>query len=153
METAAGFVRLWVPSRMPGLNELLSAKSTQRGNWSSYNDVKQRLFGQIQLLVRSKGIRPVGPGHFSFLFVEPDRRRDPDNVAAGGIKILLDALVGAEVLAGDGWAHVLGFVSYWQVGDKPGCLVTWDERQVWSKPAMQGALEKEIEDAQQKSRK
>jgi hypothetical protein len=137
-------LRLWVPSRLPGLNELLSSKSTRHGNWSAYNDVKQRWFGQIKLLARSKDIRAVGPGYFSFLFVEPDKRRDPDNVAAGGIKILLDALVGAEVLAGDGWQHILGFVSYWQVGDKPGCLIQWDERQTWSKPAMQGALEKEL---------
>lgn len=136
---------LWVPGRLPGLNELLSAKSSRQGNWSSYNAIKAKYYGHMKALVAKNGVRPVGPGHWTFLFIESDRRRDPDNIAAGGVKILFDALVGADVIAGDGWAHVLGYVSHWQVGNKPGCLVQWDERQVWSKPAMAVALEKELE--------
>lgn len=145
---------LRVFGRLPGLNELLAGSRNAKGSWNQYNALKAQWYGQIKLLLQAKGVRPVGPGYFTFLFVEPNKKRDPDNLTAGGIKLLLDSLVGAEVLAGDGWSSVLGFVSYWQVGEKPGCLIVWDERQTLSKPAMQGTLEKEDgENAKQKSRR
>ncbi len=137
---------------MPGLNELLAGSRNAKGSWNAYNQLKAKWMGQIRLQARSE--KPVGPAFFTFLFVEPDRRRDPDNLTSAGIKLIFDSLVEAEVLAGDGWAHVLGFTSYWQTGDSPGCLVKWDDRQVFSKPAMQGALENRLEEnAKQKSRR
>lgn len=145
---------LRIPGRLPCLNDVISASAARKGKWTAYNELKQKWSGDIALLVRQHQVQPVGPGYFTFLFVEPNRKRDPDNVAAGGIKILLDALVSAEVLAGDGWEQILGFVSYWQVGERPCCLIVWDERQTLSKPAMQGTLEKEDgENAKQKSRR
>lgn len=131
---------LWIGGRLPGLNELLAGKSTQKQGWNAYNDVKQRWFGQIKLRCLEQHVQPVGPAYFSFLFVEPDRRRDPDNVSGGGIKLIFDSLVGAEVMKGDSWAHVLGFVSYWQVGAAPGCLVHADEHKIWSKESMEALL-------------
>lgn len=138
---------------MPGLNDLLAGSRNAKGSWNAYNAVKQKWSASIQLLVRARGVRATGPAFFTFLFVEPDKRRDPDNLTAAGIKLIFDSLVGSEVLEGDGWQHVLGFTSYWQVGSKPGCLVTWDDRQVFSKPAVQGLLEKVLgENAHEKSR-
>ena len=36
-------------------------------------------------------------------------RSDPDNIAAGGKKLLLDALQKARILSGDGWKQIIGF--------------------------------------------
>jgi len=106
------------------LNDLLAGSRNHKGSWNAYNEQKRRWYGQIRLLCQAKRVETVGPGYFTFVFVEPDRRRDPDNVAAGGIKLLFDSLVGADVMKGDSWAHVLGFVSYWvHTPGKAGCLV------------------------------
>jgi len=137
-------VILWLPGRFPGLNDLLGAKSSQKGNWNAYADLKRRHYGQIKLLCQAKRVEPVGPGYFTFLFIESDRRRDPDNIAAGGIKLIFDSLVGADVMKGDSWAHVLGFVAYWQVGARPGCLVNFTPDGLVEKGAMLLKLEREI---------
>ena len=101
---------MWVPGRLPGLNELLREKANVHGRWNGYNEIKCQWYGQIQLLARAKQVDRQGPGFATFLFVEPNAKRDPDNIVAGGVKLLLDSLVGSGVLLGDGWTHVLGFV-------------------------------------------
>ena len=136
---------LWLVGRFPGLNELLGAKSSQKGSWNAYNDLKRRHYGQIKLLCQAQRIDPVGPGYFSLLFCEPDRRRDPDNLAAGGIKLIFDSLVGAGVMKGDSWTHVLGFVSYWKVSSRVGCMLHWDAERLWSRESMEALLDLKLE--------
>jgi len=145
-------VILWVPGRLPGLNELLAGKASQNGSWNRYNQLKQQWYGQIRMLCQAKRVAEIGPGYFSFLFCEPDRRRDPDNVVAGGVKLLFDSLVGAGVMAGDSWNHVLGFVGYWRhTPGKAGCLVRHGEA-LLTKEAALAFLEKENEHAKQENR-
>lgn len=50
--------------------------------------------------------------------------RDPDGVAAGGRKLLLDGIVKAGVLPTDGARVVRGFVDQFQYGVPPGVRVT-----------------------------
>jgi hypothetical protein len=81
------------------------------------------------------------------LYVEPNRKRDPDNIVAGGTKLLLDSLVGAGVLRGDGWSDNLGFIGYWAYrASREGCLVHWGE-EILTKQAMEALLEKELENS------
>lgn len=132
---------LWVPGRLPGLNELLAGKASQNGSWNRYNQLKQQWYGQIKLLCHANRVESVGPGYFSFLFAEPDRRRDPDNIVSGGVKLLFDSMVGAGVLKGDSWSHVLGYVGYWgQFSGRVGCLVHWDAERLWSRESMEALL-------------
>lgn len=136
---------LWVPSRLPGLNDLLNAKGTIRGQWNGYNAQKCIWYGQVALLCRAKGIQRQEPGFGTFLFAEPNTKRDPDNIVAGGVKLLLDSLVGADVLPGDGWRDNLGFAGYWtHRPSRPGCLVHWGS-EILTKDAMLALLEKELE--------
>jgi hypothetical protein len=137
---------LYVAGRLPGLNELLNLKGTVNGSWNGYNSLKCKWYGQIALLARARGIQPQPAGCMTFLFVEPDRRRDPDNLVAGGAKLLLDSLVGADVLPGDGWLHNLGFVGFWICKPaRAGCLLHWGD-ELLSKEAMVALLEKEGKD-------
>ena len=41
--------------------------------------------------------------------VPQDKRTDPDNIAAGGRKVILDGLVEGGILPDDGWGDVEGF--------------------------------------------
>lgn len=136
-------MNLLVNGRLPGLNELLAGKSSQNGSWNRYNQLKAQWYGQIKLLCQAKLVESVGPGYFTFLFSEPERRRDPDNVVAGGVKLLFDSLVGAGVMAGDSWVHVLGFVGYWQhTPGKASCLVHHGDA-ILTKDAILALLDKE----------
>lgn len=135
---------LWIASRLPGLNDLLNAKGTVRGQWNGYNAQKCVWYGQIKTLCNAKGIGLQDPGYLTLLFVEPNKRRDPDNVVAGGTKLVLDSLVGAGVLRGDGWDDNLGFIGYWIfLGGRAGCLVHWGG-ELLTKDAMSALLEKEL---------
>lgn len=129
---------LWIPGRLPGLNELLSGQSSASRGWSAYNSQKQAWAASIAALADSSGITPLGAGYFTYLFVEQNQKRDPSNIVAGGVKILEDAFVKAGILENDGWSQILGFVGYWTKSDRAGCLVHWD---LYNMPSKQGMLQ------------
>ena len=54
------------------------------------------------------------PVHVYFAWVEPNRRRDIDNIAFAH-KFILDGLVDAGVLKGDSQKYVTGFVDLFRV--------------------------------------
>lgn len=138
-------VHLWVPARLPGQNELLAGRAHASRGWSEYNSTKQRLAAQVILLARVKGLSSIEPSFFTYLFVEPNRKRDPSNVASGGIKILEDAFVKGGFLENDGWSHVLGIQAHWICEpNRAGCLVHWGA-ELLTKEAMLLLLEKERE--------
>lgn len=102
-------------------------------------------YGRVKLLCLAKGIGLQGPGFLTMLYCEPTRKRDPDNIVGGGTKLLLDSLVGAGVLRGDGWGDNLGFIGYWvHRSNREGCLIHWGD-EIFTKQAMEALLEKELE--------
>jgi len=125
---------LWVPGPLPGLNELLAAAGGSGGRRAGYARIKRQWTETIWALAKEARIDKPGPFEravlMTFDWVEKDKRRDPDNVAAGGRKLILDGLVNAGVLAGDGWKHVRSWHDRWQTVDEviggkgPGVGVT-----------------------------
>ena len=57
--------------------------------------------------IKAARLKPMGKADVRFTWVEPDMRRDKDNVRFAA-KFILDALVEAGVLANDGWKQVGG---------------------------------------------
>lgn len=117
---------LFIGGPLPGMNELIeSAKAGGRG--MGYAKLKKVWTENVWALAKVAQLKPiVGRAKLHFHWIERDKRRDPDNIAAGGRKLILDGLVMAGVLEGDGWR----FVDTWsdsfttapgQYG--PGCLV------------------------------
>lgn len=76
----------------------------------TYNALKARWTRDIALIARrgtgTAPPAPTVPAVIEFVWYEPDRKRDPDGVAAGGAKLILDGLVAAGILAGDGSRNV-----------------------------------------------
>lgn len=100
---------LLLPFVLPDLNTLIAARGKvwrgKRGN--AYNDLKQKSGKQIQLeIVSQKLVTAKSAQHFLAIWFAPNRRKDPDNIAGGGRKIILDALVNAAVLPDDSWKWV-----------------------------------------------
>jgi hypothetical protein len=121
-------VSLWIPGPMPGLNEMLAAARSVRGKGSAYATLKRQWGDVVWSRAQSAGLHRLGafavPVAVRFEWVERDRKRDPDNIRAGA-KAILDGLVKAGVLAGDGWKHVAGLSDAFSVDAKsPGVRVT-----------------------------
>lgn len=113
---------------LPGLNELIDA--AKRGRTAGgvrhdrYTRLKRRWTAAVAAVARAAGLQPVERAWLRFVWREPDRRRDPDNVAAGGRKLVLDGLVAAGVLPGDGWRAVAGWKDEFVVdAARPGVTV------------------------------
>lgn len=118
--------QLWVAGPLPGLNELIGAAKGAGGVGRHYAKLKKAWTVTVWALARQAGIPPF-PGRvvFHFRWYERDRRRDPDNVAAGGRKLILDGLVMAGVIKGDGWNVVQSWADSFNVRpEKPGVEVT-----------------------------
>lgn len=109
---------LWIPGVMPGMNEIIAA--CERSPYT-YAKMKKKYGQDVALRALSQQFKIPGPAHFTIECVEPDRRRDKDNVLAGALKITFDALRHAGLLENDGWAHVLSIIPHFSVDrDKPG---------------------------------
>lgn len=119
---------LWIPWRLPKLNELLDARIrvyTPKGGKSrggatrkhmaslpnAYTVMKREWEGIIWTHARNRGFC-VAPGcwDFTYLFVEPDARFDPSNISSAAVKFIEDALQGTKLrpalMDGDGWGTV-----------------------------------------------
>ena len=93
-----------IPGRLPGLNELIDAKS-----YKAKMRIKAAGKRQVQSAVFTA--RPVvkpftEPVCVSIRCFEPNAKRDPDNVTGGANKIILDALQEIKVIANDNQKHI-----------------------------------------------
>lgn len=109
-----------MPYCLPDLNQLLAAsKRTPRDRHgrplpalNHYATMKREHGVDVILVLRSQLVKhfggiprlPLPIRSILFLWVEKEKRRDPDNIAAGGTKIILDSLQQIGVIRGDGWA-------------------------------------------------
>lgn len=130
-------MRLWIPGRLPGLNDIIEARRSRwkGGPGDGYNTMKKRWSRLIARIAASAGVLDtIDRGHFTYLFVEPNRKRDPSNIIAGGVKILEDSMQGCGLLRGDGWRNVLDMKAHWAhledvyvPGATDGALVVVDD--------------------------
>ena len=99
---------LTISGTLPGLNEIIAANRKK-----SYVGAKlKRDTDKIILWAIREHLHDVkiaSPVHMAYTWYEPNRRRDKDNISAGGRKSIQDALVKSGSLQGDGWAHIEGF--------------------------------------------
>jgi hypothetical protein len=121
-------MRRWccfVPGPLPGLNQLVAAAKRRAGNgWNGYATAKRRWTAHAAAVVRQARPPRFLRAVLEFLWVEASRRRDPDNVAAGGRKIVLDVLVAEGVLRDDGWRAVAGWTDRFMVDPRrPGVVL------------------------------
>ena len=98
---------LIIPGRLPGLNEYTKANRTNPHTGAKMKREAEELIGWEIIAARLPKPIPFRV-RIRFAWFEKDRRRDPDNIASAK-KYILDALVRAKVLQGDGWRHIGGF--------------------------------------------
>lgn len=125
-------------TNIPGFNEMINGAMTfgsrRKGIIAnSYTAMKKKWITRIQSAVRAAEIEPVETLYLKILWIETNRKRDPDNIATF-IKFILDGLQKADVIENDGWAQVKGWENKFIVGDKRGVNVrVYDARTKRSK--------------------
>lgn len=122
---------LWISGTFPGMNEIIRAAKTKlrssKRNWKKaaylYTVMKDHHRERVFWAATAQGIRPVKKAFFKLTWIEPDKRRDKDNIAAAK-KFIFDGLVDAQVLESDGWEHVVGWENEFKVDrEEPGVRV------------------------------
>lgn len=120
-----GLVKLVIKGRLPGLNEYIAAERTNRYKAAKLKrDAEELVIWSAKASLRGK--IPT-PARMHYLWVEPNRKRDKDNISGYGRKVIQDALVKAGYLPGDGWAYIDGFTDSFAVDAKyPRIEVTFE---------------------------
>ena len=104
-----------IPGQLPDLNRIIN---TSKRHWGGYAREKRRYTRQVALLAQAAGLRPISrPISIKFTWICKDRRKDKDNVRVGA-KYILDGLVEAGVLRGDGWNQIQGFTDHFGIDRK-----------------------------------
>lgn len=110
--------KLILPFTFPGLNDYINAERSHRQKAAK---MKKEYQDAVMLCIRSQRLPKFdGPVYMYYTWVEKDRRRDKDNIAAFGRKVIQDALVKSGYIKNDGWANVAGFSDAFAIDrDKP----------------------------------
>jgi Holliday junction resolvase RusA-like endonuclease len=108
-------VKLEIPGRLPGLNEIIDAAKQGKGKYQPYAMMKEHYTTMIAWLAKKlPKYEKVG---LLITWHEPDRRRDPDNITAGQ-KFILDGMVAAGTIPNDSQKHIKGIVHRFRVDRK-----------------------------------
>lgn len=101
-------MKLTIWGTLPGMNDFIGEN---RRNYHAGAKLKKEAQFLVVTAARKclKKWKPSGPVWMSYRWYEPNRKRDKDNIAAGGRKIIQDALVEAGYLRNDGWNDIKGF--------------------------------------------
>ena len=111
---------VFIAGFFPGMNEIIAAA---RGNRYASAKQKKGWTDRVAWTRKQKRLQPMGRVRLSIVYYEPNKRRDPDNIAAAK-KFLGDGLVAAGVLAGDGHKYIAGFDESFEFGARVGIHVT-----------------------------
>lgn len=101
-------VKLIIPGRLPGMNEYIDAE--RRNRYAAAKIKKASMDTVIKAARTSLGDWAAESSvRMDYLWIEPNMRRDKDNVSSYGRKIIQDALVEGGYLPNDGWRNVESF--------------------------------------------
>lgn len=104
---------LTIEGTLPSLNEYIAAERTNRHIAAK---MKREMQDRIIAHIREDGLRRIyEPVFIRYLYFEPSRRRDKDNISAIAHKFVQDALVEAGILENDGWKQIKGFSDHFDV--------------------------------------
>ena len=113
----------FVPGPLPGQNEMIAAAKSGHGRGNAYARIKKAWTNAVALRARANCIPHMDRIRLDCRWLESKRNRDPDNIASAK-KFILDGLVEAGVIDGDGWAHIAAFSDSWDLAGRSGVVVT-----------------------------
>lgn len=106
-------MKITIPGTLPNLNDYIKAC---RGNKYAAASMKNQA-EHIIILCAKRAKKFSAPVFIKILWVEPNKKRDKDNIAFAK-KFIFDGLIKAGVLQGDGWQYIEGFSDTFRVDKK-----------------------------------
>jgi hypothetical protein len=98
-----------IPGKPVNLNDMIRLKGSRyKGAWNKAKIKHEAAIklAWVKMSIAKGGAQIVdGPYKVRYLLLCKDRRSDPSNLAAGAEKTILDALVDAGAIPGDGFKH------------------------------------------------
>lgn len=106
--------KLVIEGRLPDLNDY---QYKCRSHFSKGAAMKKQCIGTVGLYViqQLKGVHIDKMVTMKYVWYEPNRKRDLDNISSFGRKCIQDALVECEVLQNDGWKNINSFTDEFYV--------------------------------------
>jgi Holliday junction resolvase RusA-like endonuclease len=95
-------MKLTIPGRLPGLNEMIDAA---RENRYASAKMKKEYTELVAWCAKAARLPRMEKVDLVITWHEPNKRRDKDNIMAGQ-KFIWDGLVEAGVLPNDGWNQI-----------------------------------------------
>ena len=122
--------KVTIPGLLPGLNEYIDAERAVKGKYKAAA-MKKQAENVIGYMVKTqlRGVHFVRPVIIHYRWIEPNRRRDKDNIAFAK-KFIQDSLVHTGVLVNDGWNQIEGFTDDFAVDPKNPRVEVTRERSV-----------------------
>lgn len=119
--------RFVIDGKFPGMNQWIKAQNNNRYLGAEMKKTNQlKAMAAIQFYLEDLKIE--NPVVIHYEWYEPNRKRDLDNIAGFGHKVIQDALVETQVLQNDGWLNILGFDDVFFVDkDHPRIVVELEE--------------------------
>lgn len=115
---------VFIPGPLPGMNDF----SGKQSGWP-YRQAKANWSLIISIAIKQAKLKPVKKAYLTYVWMEPNRRRDPDNFTSLGRKFVSDQLVKSGILPDDGWEEILGQADSWAVDkEKPGVYVILEDQ-------------------------
>lgn len=109
-----GHYTVTIPGRFPGLNDMIALAKRGRGKYQPYARDKATNTEMVAWCCKAAHIPPLKRAAIHITWVEPNERRDPDNIGAAQ-KYVLDGIVAAGVIPDDRQKYVSGITHEWKV--------------------------------------
>jgi len=97
-------MQIEIAGRFPGLNDIIDAAKKGKGKYQPYAIMKEQYTDIVAWT--AKKLPKFNKIDIAITFYEKNNSRDPDNIAAGGTKMILDGLVKAGVIENDNRKHI-----------------------------------------------
>ena len=97
-------MKIEIAGRFPGLNDIIDAAKKGKGKYQPYAIMKEQYTDIVAWT--AKKLPKFNKIDIAITFYEKNNSRDPDNIAAGGTKMILDGLVKAGVIENDNRKHI-----------------------------------------------
>ena len=120
-------VKIIIPGELPDLNTIIAESKRGNRGWQPYSKIKKENTEAVMWIAKSKIKRKFEKIDLDITWICKNRMKDPDNIS-GGVKFILDGLVGAGVIDNDGWKQVGSIRHSFEVDkDNPRVEVTIKE--------------------------
>ena len=102
-----------IPGKLPSLNEYISAERAHRQKEAH---MKREWQDTVCMIIRAARLKKIkDPVTIRYLFIEPNRKRDKDNISGFAHKVIQDALVQTRVIVNDTWDNISGYVDEFKI--------------------------------------